>query len=122
MSIRSSCLTFHSRRTATPPLNSGVRPTMKHLAIFTLIAIAHVSFLFGVYATGFFGMAKLLPYHVVVAIWLGASSLVAGYAYYKAGAGLHWLSHQAIRIPFSFAAVAISLYIGVFLAFNAFGT
>jgi hypothetical protein len=95
---------------------------MKRLAILTLIAIAHVAFLFGAYGTGFFGLARLLPYHVVIAIWLGASSLVAGYAYYKAGAGLRGLSRQAIRIPFSFAAVAISLYVGMFLAFNTYGT
>lgn len=95
---------------------------MKIIALLGLIAVAHVAFLFGAHGTGFFGLAGSLPYMGVLAIWLGASSVLAGFAYFKAGARLPWLSSPARDLPFAFTAAAISLYLGVFLSFNTFGT
>jgi hypothetical protein len=95
---------------------------MKIPALLILIAVAHAGFLFGAYGTGFFGLGALLPYMGMIAIWLGASSLLAGYAYFKASTQLPWLSSPARGLSFALAATAISLYIGVYLAFNTYGT
>jgi hypothetical protein len=95
---------------------------MKASALLVLIAAAHIAFLFGAYGTGFFGLGQSLPYMAVISLWLGASSVLAGVAYFRAGAGLRWLSSWVLSLSFSFAAAAASLYAGVFLAFNTFGT
>jgi hypothetical protein len=96
---------------------------MKASALLVLIAATHIAFLFGAYGTGFFGLSQSLPYMAVVSLWLGASSVLAGVAYFRAGAGLRWLSSSPVlTLSFSFAAAAASLYAGVFLAFNSFGT
>ena len=97
-------------------------PIMKAAVLLILVAAAHVAFLFGAYGTGLFGVARYLPYMAVVVIWLGASSLVAGVAYFRLGCTLPWLSPHIRSIPFAFLLVLISLYVGVFLAFNTFGT
>jgi len=90
-------------------------------AIFVcLTAGAHVTFLFLAYYTGLFGMA--LPYMLKTSIWLGCSSVAAGIAYYFSCFGLPALTSRAPRITFALIATCISLYVGVFLAFNSFGT
>ncbi len=95
---------------------------MKSLALLILIAAAHAGFLFGSYGTGMFGFARAFPYMVVIALWIGASSALAGVAYFKVGTRLPWLSSSARGISFALAATLVSLYAGVFLAFNTFGT
>ncbi len=94
---------------------------MKPIAPLFLVAAAHVAFLYGGYGSKFFGIP--LPYMLVMAIWLGASTVLAVVGYSKASARLPWLgSHAYRRHLFAIAAATASLYAGVFLAFNAFGT
>lgn len=95
---------------------------MRAFVLLALIACAHVAFLIGAYGTGLFGAARFLPYPAVLAIWLGGSSLLAGLAYFRAGSGLARLSRPMIAFSFAVIATAISLYVGVFGAFNSFGT
>ena len=94
---------------------------MKPIVVLVLIAAAHVAFLFGAYGSNFFGIP--LPYMLVMAIWLGVSTVAAGVGYSKTAARLPWFSLHAHRHHFfAIAAAATSLYAGVFLAFNTFGT
>ena len=95
---------------------------MKVLAFLLLIAVAHIAFLFGGYGTGLFGLAASLPYVAVLVIWLGLSSALAGFGYFKIGSAWPRLSTPILSVPFAFFATSVSLYIGVFLAFNTFGT
>jgi hypothetical protein len=95
---------------------------MKAVALLVLVVALHVTFLIGEFGTGFFGLARSLPYTVVVAICLGLSSAAAGVAYYMIGKRVAWLSSPLRFLPFAVAAVAVSLYVGVFLSFNTFGT
>jgi len=91
---------------------------MKPAVALTLIATLHVAFLFAAYGTKAFGLS--LPYALAVSVWLGASTAFACFGYIKA------LSHRQIgrsmRVLYAAIAGAASLYIGVFLAFNTFGT
>jgi hypothetical protein len=89
---------------------------MKRPLLLILIAAAHIAFLFGAYGTRFFGLP--LPSAIAPTIWLGASSLVAGLAYYFASAKVASARSAALAV----VATGISLYVGVFLAFNTFGT
>jgi hypothetical protein len=93
---------------------------MRPLAYLGLVAAAHIAFLFGAYGTGFFSLTRFLPYAVVLAMWLGLSSVLAGWGYFKIAASL--LDSTLARLLLSATAVAISLYAGVFFAFNTFGT
>jgi uncharacterized membrane protein YuzA (DUF378 family) len=95
---------------------------MKAVALLVLVVALHVTLLIGAYSTGFFGLARSLPYTVVVAIWLGFFSAAAGVAYYMIGKRAAWPSSPWRFLPFAVAAVAVSLYVGVFLSFNTFGT
>jgi hypothetical protein len=93
---------------------------MRPLAYLALVAAGHIAFLFGSYGTGFFSLTRFLPYAVVLAIWLGLSSVLAGCGYFKIAAGL--FDSAWARLLLSATTVAISLYAGVFFAFNMFGT
>lgn len=95
---------------------------MKVLGLLVLIAVIHIAFLFSSYGTGLFGLGPSLPYMAVIAIWLGVSSVLAGLAYFKVGSRWPRLSSPALSVPFALAATLVSLYAGVFLAFNTFGT
>jgi hypothetical protein len=92
---------------------------MKAIFVF-FIAFAHILFLFHAYRTGAFGLA--LPYMLKISMWLGCSSVAAGIAYYFACSGLPVLKSRVPKLIFAFVATCISLYAGVFLAFNVFGT
>lgn len=89
---------------------------MKRLCLMLLIAIAHIAFLFGAYGTKFFGIP--LPSAVATVVWLGVSSFVAGLAYYFASSK----SASARSLALAVVATGLSLYAGVLLAFNTFGT
>ncbi|KRA14694.1 hypothetical protein [Lysobacter sp. Root604] len=94
---------------------------MKRIALIALIAAAHIAFLYGCYGARFFGLP--LSYNATMAVWLGVSTIAAGIAYARAAAGLAWFSGRTpLRHLFAIAAAGISLYAGVFWAFNAFGT
>lgn len=93
-----------------------VKPVMKRLLLLLLIATAHIAFLFSAYGTKFFGLP--LPSAVAPVVWLGASSLAAGLAYYSASAKTPSARSAALAI----VATGASLYTGMFLAFNTFGT
>jgi hypothetical protein len=89
---------------------------MKLIATLVLIAAAHVAFLFGAYGSKFFGLH--LPYGVIIFLWLGVSTGLAGFGYFKA---VSRLSANG-RLVVALVAAAASLYVGVFLAFNTYGT
>jgi len=91
---------------------------VKLIAPLVLIAAAHVAFSFGAYGTGFFGLK--LEYDVIIFFWLGVSTGVAGFGYFKAAARLSANFYK--RFAVALVAALASLYIGVFLAFNTYGT
>lgn len=75
----------------------------------------------GAYGAKFFGPP--LPYSAVLAIWLGVSTVAAGIGYSKVAAGLAWFANGAHRRRlFAIVVAALSLFAGVFWAFNTFGT
>jgi hypothetical protein len=82
-----------------------------------MIFAVHVAFLFGAYGTHFFGLH--LPYHLAIAIWLGVSSLIAAVAYYSA---FSRLNKGNVQVLSTIVATCSSLFVGVFLAFNIYGT
>ena len=93
---------------------------MKAVALLVLVAIAHVAFLFGVYGTGFFSWLSLtISYAAALFIWLGCSSIVAGWGYFNASA--KFLRSSQARLLLSIILSAGSLYAGVFFALNTFG-
>jgi hypothetical protein len=87
--------------------------TIRGISVF----LAHVVFLFMGYRSHFFGLA--LPYNMILAIWLGVSSLIAAAAYYWA---FSRFKNGSAQVAFVVAATCASLFIGVFLAFNTYGT
>jgi hypothetical protein len=91
---------------------------MKMIAALVLIAAAHVAFLFVAYGSRFFGIH--LPYGLTISLWLGASTILAGLGYFKAtshlSANVYW------RLVVTVVVASASLYIGVVLAFNTYGT
>ena len=94
-------------------------PCFKAMSLF-LIAASHIVFLVFVYGTGVFQMPW--PYMLKISLWLGCSSIVACLAYYFSYPGKPALTSQKTKIIFALVATGISLYIGVFVAFNVFGT
>ena len=93
---------------------------MKTTLRFMMIAMAHIALLLGAYATHLFGLALILPYSIVVFIWLAATSALAAWGYFSVS--------KALRLPvwgkycLSAMMLAGSLYTGIFLALNLFGT
>ena len=81
------------------------------------VFFVHIAFLFAAYGSHFFGLS--LPYHLALAIWLGVSSLLAAVAYYWAFASLNKIS---VHVVASVSATCASLFVGVFFAFNTYGT
>lgn len=93
---------------------------MRPAVLIVSIAAAHIVFLYGAHGSKSFGLS--LPYSAALAIWLGVSTIAAGIGYSKAAAGLAWFSNGAHRRHlFAIAMVALSLFAGVFWAFNTFG-
>ena len=95
---------------------------MEAIALAVSIAVAHVAVLYGVYATGFLGLSW--RYGLEATLGFGVPTVAAGIGYSLAVAKLPWFAGQAAyrRHLFAIAAAAISLYLGVFLAFNSLGT
>ncbi len=94
---------------------------MKPVVALVLIAAAHIAFLFDAYGSKFLGISP--PYTRAIGISLGASTVAAGIGYSIAAAKLPWFSVQSHRsYLFATCAAAASLYVGIFLAFNTFGT
>lgn len=89
-----------------------------------LIACAHIAFLFLAYGSHFFAMR--LPYFWMIALWIFGSSLMAWIVYWSTlSKSLLWsaTSHRSLWFAIcSTALMLVSLYIGVFLALNTFGT
>ena len=107
-------------RVAVVSRDRSVKPAVKPIALAVLVATAHVLFLAGSYGRGFWGLGHVLSPVVAVALWLGGSSALAGWAYFKVAARLlrapwaKWLLSAVMTLG--------SMYLGVFLAFNLFGT
>jgi len=97
---------------------------MKFFAKIILTAAVHIAFLFTAYGTSFFGLD--LPSYAFLTLWLAASSMIALVVYYQVLSNSNWLMSMPYRVV-SLGACAtigtfVSLYVGVFLAFNYFGT
>lgn len=95
---------------------------MKSLVLLVLVAVTHIVYLLSAYGSGLFGLKLPLPHYAVLSVWLGLSSVLAYLAYFKIGSRWRGLSSLARSASFAFAATLCSLYVGVFLAFNTFGT
>ncbi len=93
---------------------------MRQLVLLALVAAAHIAFLVGAYGTGFFSLSDHLPYALVLILWLGCSSVLAGWGYIKAYEGI--LKSTWASLLLSILSVAGSLGAGLFFAFNTFGT
>lgn len=91
---------------------------MKLIAILVLIAAAHVAFLFVAYGSRFFGIH--LTYGLTIFLWLGASTILAGVGYFKAtshvSVSLYW------RLVITVVGAAASLYVGMVLVLNTYGS
>ena len=88
------------------------------------IAVLHMAFLVSAYATSFFGLH--LPKKLVIDIWLGGSSSVALVAYVWVLFRSTWLAMEPGR-PMKLGLIAItmtllSLYLGIFIAYDTFGS
>jgi len=90
------------------------------IAQILVVAGAHVAFLYFSYGSRFFGLH--LPAPLLLAPWLGGSSCFAFAGYYLALRKLQLLRAFVWRGAAAAAATMLSLYIGVFLAFNGYGT
>jgi hypothetical protein len=95
--------------------------TFPRLAI---IAAIHISFVVTAYATGFFGLH--LPRQVTLALWLAGSSLCALVAYLWILMKSPLLASESGRVvKLGICAVTItlvSLYLGIFIAYDTFGS
>jgi hypothetical protein len=97
--------------------------TLRMLVAYLLIGALHSAWLYGAYGGGV--LAKLngaLNYNVVVFIWLGLSSALAAFAYFRTALRVGEMQSRAARIASSAGATLASLYLGVYLAFNTYGT
>ena len=93
---------------------------MRLAAQLAFVFSVHVAFLFWGYASHFFELH--LPYNFVIIIWLGLSSIIAGFSYSKVLTKSRLFQGILVNAIFAVAATCISLYVGVFLAFNIHGT
>ncbi|MCK9388049.1 MAG: hypothetical protein M0Q22_06615 [Sulfuritalea sp.] len=97
---------------------------MKLLARLSVIASLHVAFLVSAYGSHFFGLH--LPSAVVIPAWLLVSSAIALVAYWLVllrSSILGATSHRSGKLAAcAVPATLVSLYAGVFIAFNTFGT
>lgn len=97
---------------------------MSVLAQMGLIAGIHVGFLVASYGSGFL-LELSLPYNAKLFIWLGLPSIIAGASYYWTLSRSPWMAASAYRIPklgvCATVSALITLYLGVFIAFNTYG-
>ena len=82
-----------------------------------LVFSSHVAFLFGAYGTRLLGLIPF--YNLAIFVWLGLSSLIAAYAYFSV---FDRVTQSYASVLYTVVATCASLYLGVFLAFNTFGT
>jgi len=87
----------------------------------TLIALAHVAFLVGVYGTRIF-LILSIPTFIGQTIYFIGSTTGAGVAYWYFGQNMKSLASFPRGAIFAVVASLASLGLGVFLAFNLFGT
>lgn len=87
----------------------------------SIIAIAHIVFLVGAAATKVFQVLSL-PFELGPIIYFGISTVVAALAYGEASKEISILASLWRNAAFAVVASVVSLYAGVFLAFNMFGT
>ena len=104
------------------PLNFTVRPrVVKAIALAVLIAGCHAGFVFAAYGTGVFGLARFVPGTSAFAVAVAISSLIAGLGYYKALSSFRRFPRIPAVLIASLCAL-VTLYVGLFLGFNTFGT
>ena len=89
-----------------------------------IVAILHMAFIATAYGTSFFGLH--LPKRLVIGLWLGGSSSIALIAYLWVLLRSPLLAAEQGR-PMKLAFVAItatliSLYLGIFIAYDTFGS
>jgi hypothetical protein len=82
-----------------------------------IIFVAHAFFMFLAYGSHFFGLQ--LPYGVILVVWLGLPSALAAYAYHSA---MDKLKTSLLQVVGTVTATCASLFIGVYFAFNTYGT
>lgn len=89
-----------------------------------IIAAVHMAYVVAAYATGLFGLH--LPHKLTIVLWLAAPSLVAlpAYAWVLMKSPLLALeANRAVKLGFcAFTATLVSLYLGIFVAFDTFGS
>jgi len=95
--------------------------TIPKLAI---IAVAHITYVVTAYATSFFGLH--LPHRLIIMLWLAGSSSVALIAYVWVLFRSPVLAMEPGR-PLKLALMAItftlvSLYLGIFISYDTFGS
>ena len=97
---------------------------MKLFLQVALIACVHVAFLFSTYASlSYFGLK--VPAFLGIAVWIGASvvALEAYRAAFNKSSLWEAVSHRAFWCATcSTILMFASLYVGLFFAFNTFGT
>lgn len=90
---------------------------------FALIGALHSAWLFGAYGGGALAwLGRALHYNLVIFVWLGVSSGVAAFAYHRAACRIGDVPSRAARVALCVGGTLSSLYLGVYLAFNTYGT
>jgi hypothetical protein len=88
------------------------------------VAAAHMTLVVAAYATGLFGLH--LPHKATIILWLAAPSLLALPAYAWILIRSPLLASEparAVKLGFcAFTATLVSLYLGIFIAYNTFGS
>lgn len=95
--------------------------TVPKLAI---VAVAHITYVVVAYATSFFGLH--LPHRLIIILWLAGSSSLALIAYVWVLFRSQVMATEPGR-PMKLAFMAItftlvSLYLGIFISYDTFGT
>lgn len=89
-----------------------------------IVAALHMTYVVAAYATGLFGLH--LQHALTITLWLAVPSLVAlpVYAWILLKSPLLASeSARAAKLVFcAFTSTLVSLYLGIFIAYNTFGT
>jgi len=94
---------------------------MKTTAAALTIGAAHVLYTYFAYKGHLFGLG--LPYGLAISLWLVIPCLLAGYGYWRVSALIPGvISRYGIRAMYVLACLFSSLYLGAFMALNAFGS
>lgn len=81
------------------------------------VYMIHVAFLFAAYGTHISGIQA--PYLAIIVVWLVLSSIMAAGAYYRAFAQI---TTSKVHVTSTIVDTCASLFTGVFLAVNTYGT